>query len=161
MVNPPNVEVLRSRLKDHVLRNKLKSSSRRELILETLSEVGRHVTAEELLRAVRTRDARIGAATVYRTLRVFQDSGIVAERRFEGGATRFELIGDEHHDHLICTHCGTILEFEDPDIERDQQRVADRYGFELRTHRHELYGICSHCKRNGRTLPEANPARPA
>jgi len=145
VVTPPNVEALRLRLRDHVLRNKLKSSTRRELILETLATIGRHVTAEELLRDVRTRDARIGAATVYRTLRVLQDSGIVAERHFEGGASRFELLGDDHHDHLICTVCGAIVEFEDDVIEHEQKRVASSHGFELLMHRHELYGVCPKC----------------
>jgi Fur family ferric uptake transcriptional regulator len=144
--DPPEFDVLRTRLRDYVVRNKLKSSTRRELILETLAAMGRHVTAEELLRAVRDRDARIGAATVYRTLRVFQESGIVVERRFEGGATRFELVG-EHHDHLICTSCGTIVEFEDDAIEREQARVATLHGFELRSHRHELYGLCVACRK--------------
>ncbi len=151
MVTPPDVESLRSRLREHVVRNKLKSSTRRELILETLATIGRHVTAEELLRDVRVRDPRIGAATVYRTLRVLQDSGIVAERHFEGGASRFELLGDDHHDHLICTVCGTIVEFEDEVIELEQKRVAVAYGYELVMHRHELYGICPKCRANNAT----------
>ena len=150
-MTPPDVESLRTRLRDHVVRNKLKSSTRRELILETLATIGRHVTAEELLRDVRVRDPRIGAATVYRTLRVFQDSGIVAERRFEGGATRFEVVGEEHHDHLICLSCGTIVEFEDDVIELEQKRVALVYGFELLMHRHELYGICPSCRASNAT----------
>jgi Fur family transcriptional regulator, ferric uptake regulator len=156
-----NVEALRVKLRDHVVRNKLKSSTRRELILDTFAEIGRHVTAEELLRAVRDRDARIGAATVYRTLRVFQESGIVAERRFEGNIARFELIGDEHHDHLICTSCGTIVEFEDDVVEREQQRVAAVHGFELRTHRHELYGICAKCRSNQRASTSHTVGDPA
>ena len=95
---------------------------------------------------MRARDPRIGAATVYRTLRVFQESGIVAERRFEGGATRFELVSEDHHDHLICTSCGSIVEFEDADIERHQHRVAQAHGYQLREHRHELYGVCPACQ---------------
>lgn len=149
MLTPPDVDELRTRLREHVSRNNLKSSTRRELILETLAQVGRHVTAEELHQEVRLRDPRIGAATIYRTLRVLQDGGIVAERHFEGGATRFELVG-EHHDHLICTACGKIVEFEDEAIELEQQRVAARYGFELRSHRHELYGVCVDCRARGR-----------
>lgn len=145
LITSPNIDELRTRLRDHVVRNNLKSSSRRELILETLAEIGRHLTAEELHQEVRLRDPRIGAATIYRTLRVLQDSGIVAERRFEGGATRFELVGD-HHDHIICTSCGTIVEFEDPAIESEQHRIAKRYGFELQSHRHELYGLCASCR---------------
>lgn len=143
----PALEALRARLREHVARNKLKTSTRRELILDTLADVKRHVTADELLREVRERDPRIGAATVYRTLRVFQESGIVSERRFEGGATRFELVSDEHHDHLICTACSLIVEFEDEAIERDQRRVAAAHGFTLREHRHELYGLCPACQK--------------
>jgi Fur family ferric uptake transcriptional regulator len=143
----PALEALRLRLREHVAKNKLKTSTRRELILDTLADVKRHVTADELLREVRERDPRIGAATVYRTLRVFQEGGIVAERRFEGGATRFELVSDEHHDHLICTACNLIVEFEDEAIERDQRRVAAAHGFSLREHRHELYGLCPACQK--------------
>lgn len=145
-----NVDALRTRLRAHVQRHGLKSSSRRDLILETLATIGRHVTAEELLRAVRIRDPRVGAATVYRTLRVLQDSGIVTERHFEGGATQFELVGESHHDHLICTNCKTIVEFEDAAIEREQERVAREHGFELLDHRHELYGLCPRCRRKSR-----------
>lgn len=130
-----------------MLRNGLKQSTRRDLILETLVGSNRHMTAEELLREVRQRDGRIGAATVYRTLRVLQDSGIVAERHFEGGTTQFEIIGEEHHDHLICTKCKTIVEFDDTVIEEAQGRIAAKHGFELLSHRHELYGICPQCRR--------------
>lgn len=147
---PPDVDNLRTRLRNHVQRHGLKSSSRRDLILETLANVGRHVTAEELLRAVRIRDPRVGAATVYRTLRILQDSGIVTERHFEGGATQFELAGEHHHDHLICTNCKTIVEFEDEGIEREQDRIANAHGFELLSHRHELYGLCPRCRRKNR-----------
>ena len=142
-----NVDDLRSRLRTHAQRHGLKSSTRRDLILETLSTLRRHVTAEELLRAVRTRDPRVGAATIYRTLRILQDSGIVTERHFEGGATQFELVGDHHHDHLICTQCKTIVEFEDDMVEAYQDRIAAAHGFELHSHRHELYGLCPRCRR--------------
>ena len=138
----PALEALRSRLREHVAKNKLKTSTRRELILDTLADVKRHVTADELLREVRERDPRIGAATVYRTLRVFQESGIVAERRFEGGATRFELVSDEHHDHLICMRCRKIFEFENEAIEEQQRKVAENLGFQLKDHKLELYGWC-------------------
>jgi Fur family ferric uptake transcriptional regulator len=147
---PVDVEALRTRLRDHVSRNKLKSSTRRDLILDTFASIGRHVTAEELHRAVRARDERIGAATIYRTLRIFQESGIVAERRFEGGATRFELVDDQHHDHLICTVCGLIVEFEDDAIEREQHRVATAHGFKVLSHRHALYGLCPKCSQDAR-----------
>ncbi len=144
----PTVEELKIKLRDYVQKNRLKTSSRRDLILETFTTIGRHVTADELFRAVRDRDDRIGAATVYRTLRVLQDSGIVVERNFEGGSTRFELIEDEHHDHLICTQCKSITEYEDETVERAQEAVAKKFGFVVHYHRHELYGLCAKCQKN-------------
>lgn len=146
MMSNTSVEDFRTRLRAHVQQRGLKSSTRRDLILETLVSLGQHhLTAEELLRAVRTKDPRVGAATVYRTLRVLQESGIVTERHFEGGATQFELVSDSHHDHLICTRCKKIVEFEDDAIEQYQHKIAARFGFELHSHRHELYGLCPSC----------------
>jgi Fur family ferric uptake transcriptional regulator len=72
---------------------------------------------------------------------------VANERRFEDGITRYEIANDgEHHDHLICLECNTIEEFEEPAIERLQDEVAKRYGFEVRSHKHELYGICKRCR---------------
>jgi Fur family ferric uptake transcriptional regulator len=141
-----SIAELKKRLRDHVQRNGLKSSTRRDLILETLTNLGPHVSAEQLLRAVRERDPRVGAATVYRTLRVLQDCAIVVERRFEGGASLFELVADDHHDHLICLECKQIIEFEDEIVERAQEAVAARFDFMLKFHRHELYGVCARCR---------------
>lgn len=154
-----SLDELKTRLRDHVQRNGLKSSTRRDLILETLTMLGPHVTADQLLRAVRERDDRVGAATVYRTLRILQDCEIVAERRFEGGASLYELIDDHHHDHLICTECKTIIEFDDDTVERAQEQVAVRFGFELHYHRHELYGICAKCQKKRGAKAPATTAR--
>jgi Fur family ferric uptake transcriptional regulator len=73
----------------------------------------------------------------------------VVERQFKGGATQYELIDETHHDHLICTQCGTIIEFEDDAIEAHQERIAAAHRFELHSHRHELYGVCARCRRKG------------
>ncbi|MDP3276405.1 MAG: transcriptional repressor [Deltaproteobacteria bacterium] len=143
----PDLDELKRLLRDHVQRNGLKSSSRRELVLEVFTRMGRHVTADELLRAARDSDARIGAATIYRTLRVLQDSGLVVERHFEGGASQFELVDGDHHDHLICIECKVIVEFDDDVVEQAQERLAARFGFELHSHRHELYGLCPACQK--------------
>jgi len=142
-----SLDELKNRLREHVQRNGLKSSTRRDLILETLTALGPHVTADQLLRAVRERDDRVGAATVYRTLRILQDCEIVAERRFEGGASLYELVNDTHHDHLICVECKTIIEFDDETVEVAQEKIAQRFGFELHYHRHELYGLCAKCQK--------------
>jgi Fur family ferric uptake transcriptional regulator len=143
----PSIDDLKKRLREHVQRNGLKSSTRRDLILETLTSLGPHVSADQLLRAVRERDDRVGAATVYRTLRILQDCAIVAERRFEGGASLYELVDDDHHDHLICLECKAIIEFDDDIVERAQEAVATKFGFELHYHRHELYGLCAKCQK--------------
>jgi Fur family ferric uptake transcriptional regulator len=154
-----SLDELKNRLREHVQRSGLKSSTRRDLILETLTTLGPHVTADQLLRAVRQRDDRIGAATVYRTLRILQDCEIVAERRFEGGASLYELVDDKHHDHLICVQCKTIIEFDDQTVERAQEKIAQRFGFELHYHRHELYGLCPQCqkKRKGKGATARSP----
>lgn len=153
-----SLDELKKRLREHVQRNGLKSSTRRDLILETLTNLGPHVTADQLLRAVRERDDRVGAATVYRTLRILQDCEIVVERRFEGGASLYELVDDHHHDHLICVECKSINEFDDDAVERAQEKVAVKFGFELHYHRHELYGLCAKCQKK-RSAKAAATAR--
>ena len=86
----------------------------------------------------------VGAADV--PLKLFAECGIAEERHFGDGQTRYEsIVGEQHHDHLICTHCGTILEFENPRIEELQQKVAKEHGCEIRSHRLELYGRCGQC----------------
>lgn len=121
----------------------LRSTEQRRLIVDTFFELGEHATVEELLAVVRKADTRIGYATVYRTLKMLAESGVVEERRFDDGITRYELADhDAHHDHLICNDCGFIQEFEEPLIEELQERVAQRFGFNLMHHKLELYGSC-------------------
>ena len=100
------------------------------------------MSIDDLLSRVRKRNKKVGYATVYRTLKLLVDSGLAHQRQFGDGQARFEVTGD-HHDHLICTKCGLILEFEDEEIERLQENVAARLGsFKVVRHRHELYGLC-------------------
>jgi Fur family transcriptional regulator, ferric uptake regulator len=126
----------------------LRSTEQRRLIIDTLFDAGDHVTIDGLLRQVRAIDGRVGYATVYRTMKLLSESGIVQEHKFGDGFTRYELSDEEaHHDHLICLECGKITEFEEPSIEDLQDRVANRYGFLVKTHKHELYGVCSECQK--------------
>ncbi len=105
------------------------------------------MSIEELLAKVRASDRRVGYATVYRTLKLLTECGVANERRFGDGLTRYELADETtHHDHLICVECGDIVEFEESRIEDLQEKVARKYGFELRSHKHELYGICPACR---------------
>lgn len=139
---------LRERLDAYMAKKKLRSTSQRRLIVDTFFEGGSHVTIEDLLREVREHDKGIGYATVYRTLKLLAECGVASERRFGDGLSRYELADDDddHHDHLICTRCNSITEFEEPKIEKLQDTVAARYGFRVTSHKHEMYGVCAKCQ---------------
>ncbi len=149
----PDVQRLRRELSAYMTNRGLRSTEQRRLIIDTFFDTTDHVTIDQLLEKVRSIDPRIGYATVYRTMKMLADGGIVHERRFGDGFTRYELADeDAHHDHLICLVCGSITEFEEPLIEELQERVAARYGFLVQEHKHELYGVCRSCQ--GRTERE-------
>lgn len=131
-------------LKDHLLQKGLKNTHQRELIFKTFLESKGHITIEALLEKVRKKDANIGYATVYRTLLLLQECGLAVQRNFGEGQSLFEVSG-EHHDHLICTKCHAIIEFENDQIEMIQEQIAKKHKFQLISHRHELYGICPKC----------------
>jgi Fur family transcriptional regulator, ferric uptake regulator len=143
----PELEQYRQTLHAYMETKGLRSTDQRRLIVETFFRAPSHVSIEELLRDVRALDPKVGYATVYRTLKLMAESGIAYEREFGDGLTRYELAdGGAHHDHLICDQCGQITEFAEPKIEKLQDQVAARYGFELRSHKHELYGLCPACR---------------
>jgi len=143
----PDAERLRADLEAYMTRRGLRSTEQRRVIIDTFFETTEHITIDNLLREVRAVDARVGYATVYRTMKLLTDSGVVQEHKFGDGFTRYELADeDAHHDHLICSECGKITEFEEPAIEELQHRIAKRYGFLVRDHKHELYGVCSECQ---------------
>lgn len=124
----------------------LKSTRQRDIILDEFLKVGAHLSTEELYLRLRKKHPAIGYATVYRTLRLFAECGIAEARHFGDGQTRYESSDtDEHHDHLICTRCGKIVEFEEPQIEKLQEKVAKANGFTIERHRLELYGLCPDC----------------
>jgi Fur family ferric uptake transcriptional regulator len=125
----------------------LKSTRQRSLIIETFFGSEGHLSVEELWGKVRTQDARVSVATVYRTMKLLGESGLAHARNFGDGQTRYEAaIGRHHHDHLICTSCGTIVEFENDRIEAMQDAVARRHGFRVTSHKMELYGLCKDCQ---------------
>jgi Fur family ferric uptake transcriptional regulator len=132
----------------------LKHSRQRERIAQTFFEMRGHVSVEELLVRVRRDDPRVSVATVYRTVKLLTEGGLAVARQFGDGQTRYELaVGREHHDHIICTGCGAIVEFANERIEHLQKAVARRHGFEVESHRLELYGRCGRC-RAGRSRGE-------
>lgn len=108
----------------------------------------RHITAQALFERCHKKDSSIGFATVYRFLRELSEHAFVTEVRMGGQPSRYELTTKEHHDHLTCTSCGHISEFENDKIEKLQQQVAAQFGFKLTGHILELYGLCQNCQKN-------------
>jgi Fur family ferric uptake transcriptional regulator len=106
-----------------------------------------HFSLDELLAMAKRRDKGIGYATVYRTLKLLTELGLAHERQFADGQTRYEATDGVHHDHLICTRCQKIVEFEEERIEKLQEEVAKRLGFRLSSHKMELYGLCTECQK--------------
>lgn len=131
------------RLQNYLSKNGLRLTTQRRLIAETFFETEGHLNFEQLYEAVRIRDTNVGQATVYRTLKVLVDSGLANSSRFGGTSALYEsAISDDHHDHLICTECGLIIEFCDDEIESRQHVVAQANGFAIKDHTMELYGEC-------------------
>jgi Fur family ferric uptake transcriptional regulator len=128
----------------------LKRSRQRDRIAQVFFETPGHVTVEELVARVRREDPRVSVATVYRTMKLLSDCGLATGRQFGDGQTRYEATaGREHHDHLICTGCGAIVEFANERIETLQATVARSHGFEVESHKLELYGRCTRCRSGG------------
>lgn len=145
-----NRDIAYQKLGDYLSRQKLKSTQQRKDIVDAFLQMqSRHVTIEELLEACRKTNAGIGYATVYRTLKLLVEAGIAEERQFQSGPAQFELESENHHDHLICTHCNRIVEFENARIESLQEKVAKDYKFELNSHKLMLYGVCQGMKKHG------------
>lgn len=137
----------KNKFKDYLLTQGLKSTRQRETILDEFLRAGSHLSTEDLYLRLRSKNPRIGYATVHRTLKLFSECGIAEQRHFGDGQARYEATAhDEHHDHLICTVCGKILEFEDSRIENLQNEVAESHGFSIERHRLELYGRCPDCR---------------
>lgn len=124
----------------------VKVTAQRLAILETLASGRAHVTAQEVYERVHSRHAEIGFATVYRFLRKLTELSYVTEVRMGGLPARYELTPRRHHDHLTCTRCSRIVEFENSQIESLQERVARENGFLLTHHVLELYGLCRQCQ---------------
>ena len=118
----------------------LRLTEQRRLIAKIMSESADHPDVDELHKRVNEVDTKISIATVYRTVKLFEEAGIVAKHDFKGNKARYEETPQEHHDHLIDVNTGEITEFVNKDIEKLQQKVAEKLGYKLVDHRLELYG---------------------
>ena len=132
---------------DYLVRNRLKSTVQRTIILEEFFLSNGHVSAEELHLELKNRHSQIGLATVYRTLKILSDAGLAHERRFNDGFTRYEFAAPDsgHHDHIVCLSCGLVEEFENHEIEELQRKVALNHKFKMINHKLEIYGLCPKC----------------
>ena len=119
----------------------VKLTEQRKIIAKVMSEANDHPDVDELYIRVSKIDSKISIATVYRTVKLFEESGILAKHDFKGGKARYEELSESHHDHLIDIKTGEIIEFVDDEIEKLQKKVAEKYGYELVDHKLELYGI--------------------
>ena len=125
----------------------VKLTEQRKVIARVMSESKEtygesdHPDVDELYTRVTKFDPKISIATVYRTVKLFEEAGILAKHDFRGGKARYEQISESHHDHLIDIKSGDIIEFVDEEIEKLQKKVADKYGYELVDHKLELYGV--------------------
>ena len=125
----------------------LKQTQQRRLIVQHFLAINSHVDAEELHRRVNGEGHDIGLATIYRTLNLLTEAGLIEQKSFQDGRSVFEVAHPgSHHDHLICTECGRVVEFEDQEIEDLQNKIASKYGIELKSHRLDLFGFCTDTK---------------
>lgn len=123
------------------LKKGLKLTDQRKIIARVMSESKDHPDVDELFKRVTKVDTKISIATVYRTVKLFEEEGIVAKHDFKGKKARYEELSEDHHDHLVDVNTGEIIEFVDNDIENLQKKVAEKLGYDLIDHKLELYGI--------------------
>jgi Fur family ferric uptake transcriptional regulator len=128
-------------LEDACLAKGMRMTEQRRVIARVLEAATDHPDVEELYRRASAVDPHISIATVYRTVKLFEDAGVIARHDFGAGRSRYETVPDEHHDHLIDLRTGTVIEFRNEEIERLQKAIAEKLGFRLVDHRLELFGV--------------------
>ena len=119
----------------------VKLTDQRKIVAKVMSESHNHPDVDELYNRVSKIDSKISIATVYRTVKLFEESGILTKHEFKGRKARYEELNEGHHDHLIDIKSGEIIEFVDYEIEELQKKVAEKYGYKLVDHKLELYGV--------------------
>jgi len=141
-------EKLLEKFKTLLKENTLKFTKQRELILKFLYENENHFTPEDINMQLKQSypDVNIGIATVYRTLTLLEESGIASSISFGAQGKKYELGLKKHHDHLICTSCGEIIEFLDETIETQQELIAKKFNFQMHDHTMKIIGLCENCQ---------------
>jgi Fur family transcriptional regulator, ferric uptake regulator len=135
----------------HIQKQGLKRTSQRDLILDVFLRTEKHLSSEDLYRLVREQDPNIGQTTVYRTLKILSEAGLAREVRFGDGITHYEHnYKHQHHDHMICSQCGKIIEFFSAELEAIQDAMAAKHKFEVTQHLLRIIGKCADCRREER-----------
>jgi Fur family ferric uptake transcriptional regulator len=135
------------KVNEYLLLEGLKKTSQRTLIMNKILARAGHLSAEDLFSDLKTSHPSIGLATIYRTLKVLKEAGVIEEHSFVEGKAIFELaFPDQHHDHLVCLSCQKVQEFIDNKVEERQKEIAFQYGFSLKKHTMNLFGYCSTCQ---------------
>ena len=127
-------------IENKCIKNGVRLTDQRKLVAKVMSESEDHPDVDELHKRISKIDSKISIATVYRTVKLFEESGIISKHDFKGNKARYEQIKHEHHDHLIDIKTGEITEFVNEEIEKLQKKVAEKLGYKLVDHRLELYG---------------------
>jgi Fur family ferric uptake transcriptional regulator len=136
----PNTSPMTDKLQELCAEKGMRMTGQRRIIASVLAEAHDHPDVEEVYKRASAVDNRISLSTVYRTVKLLRDAGILERREFGDGRARYERVEDQHHDHLIDVETGAVIEFQDEEIERLQEIVARRLGYELTGHKLELYG---------------------
>lgn len=143
----PSFEEVLTRFRVFLTDKGLRFTREREELLAAIFEAPRHFEAEDLIRTVHDRNSRVSRATIYRTLSLLEECGILQKSLFGHNRHFYEsLVGRHHHDHVVCVRCGQIREFDDERIEAVQNEVCERFGFVLVDHMHEIFGVCANCR---------------
>jgi Fur family ferric uptake transcriptional regulator len=147
LVENNNEEII-DELKKIVKQKGLKYTEQREIVLNILLTAKEHLTAEEVYNQIKKEypDSNIGIATVYRALSFLEEVDLIASITFGTDGKKYESNAKSHHDHLICTECGKIIEFIDEEIEKRQDKIAKKNNFRITSHSMQLYGTCSECQ---------------
>ena len=131
---------MKSYIENKCIEKSVRLTEQRKLVAKIMSESHDHLDVDELHKRVNKFDSKISIATVYRTVKLFEEAGIISKHDFKGNKARYEQASHEHHDHLIDINTGEITEFVNEDIEKLQKQVAEKFGYKLVDHKLELYG---------------------